>query len=317
MKRISVCTIFTLLVLSLLAGCVTSSSQNAEPNLSDKPNKQVIPEQNNKGPSKVAFTAMTFNIRVGAGITSLKTHPYKLTGSPDHLNFISDAIKSVDPDVIGLQEVRGDDQARRLAESLSMNYIYRRHGSHPAAKWWGIAILSKHRLIDAENYSITGWTSNRKLERIMLKCTIEIEGRKIDVYNTHVNHMVKSENQIENILKRVKENKYPAILLGDFNTVPENPALDPLRANLTEACDKVINQSSYFIKVNGTLHPELVRVRGKEIQKFWETSYRDHFRIDYIFYEPKSIQVVDVGLTEKEFWDASDHLGYFARLELI
>ena len=317
MHKKVICPTLIFLISIFFFGCATSSTKESKSKLSEQETKKVVPIQNNKTSSKVPFTIMTFNIRVGAGITNLKTHPYKLEGSSDNLDFIAKAIKSVDPDVIGLQEVRGKDQAQKLAESLNMNYIYRRHGSHPAAKWWGIAILSKHRIIDAENYGIIGRGSNRKFERILLKCTIEIKGRKITVFNTHVSHLSDQKTQINNILKRIKDSQNPVIVMGDSNIVPESPTIKPLKVNLIDACEKVISENADFIKINGTLHPDLVRERGAEAKNFWKTSYEDHFRIDYIFCEPKSIRVVDVGLTDKEYWDASDHIGYFARLELI
>jgi hypothetical protein len=40
-------------------------------------------------------------------------------------------------------------------------------------------------------------------------------------------------------------------------------------------------------------------------------------RVDYIFYDPKSFSVVDVGLMDKKYWGASDHIAIMSRLKLL
>jgi endonuclease/exonuclease/phosphatase family metal-dependent hydrolase len=37
-----------------------------------------------------------------------------------------------------------------------------------------------------------------------------------------------------------------------------------------------------------------------------------HRRIDYIFIDPKSFEVKDVGILPEKHWSASDHIAYFA-----
>ncbi|TET95656.1 MAG: hypothetical protein E3J28_00270, partial [Desulfobacteraceae bacterium] len=71
---------------------------------------------------------MTYNIRVGAGIENPFTSIRNLPSSREKLERIALAIKSVDPDVIALQEVRGIHQATFLAKTLNLNYAYSSHG---------------------------------------------------------------------------------------------------------------------------------------------------------------------------------------------
>ena len=73
------------------------------------------------------LTVMSYNIRVGYGGKDRGVDPYILSKRQENIAPIIAAIQSVGPDIIGLQEVRGSDQARRLALALDMNYAYAWH----------------------------------------------------------------------------------------------------------------------------------------------------------------------------------------------
>ena len=293
-------------------GCVSSPPKEYKQKPPEKESKEVFQLQDIKTPSDVPLTVMTFNIRVGAGIKMFGTIPHLLKNSPKNLDFIAQAIKSVDPDVVGLQEVQGDNQAKSLAKLLNMNYVYKRYGSHQVENWFGVAILSKHKITNSKNYSIAGLGSAQ--ERTLLECTIDVKGRETTFFVTHIHHKVNRDKQFKKVLKKILKSKNPVILMGDLNTVPESPEIQPLKETLRDTCEAVTNENSDFIQNNGTAHPKF---SGSALQRLFNTPYHDHFRIDYIFCDPRSFRVIDVGLTNKEYWNASDHLAYFARLELI
>jgi len=89
------------------------------------------------------ITIMTFNIRAGGGTENLDLSPKYVKATKDKLENLVAAIKSIDPDVVGLQEVRGYNQAKYFAEKLNMNFVY---GAHGASNWWGLTILSKFKI---------------------------------------------------------------------------------------------------------------------------------------------------------------------------
>jgi endonuclease/exonuclease/phosphatase family metal-dependent hydrolase len=296
-------------------GCASSPPKEYKHKPSEKETKEVVQPQASRMPSDVPLTAMTFNIRVGAGTKNIRTIPHKLKDSPKNLEFIAQAIKSVDPDVVGLQEVQGDDQAKSLSKLLNMNYVYKRYGSHPVENWFGVAILSKHRIKTSKNYIIAGWGTAQ--ERTLLECTIDVKGREVTIFAAHIHHKVNREKQFKKILKQISKSNNPVILMGDLNTVPESPEIQPLKESLSDTCEAVTNENSDFVKTNGTAHPKMIQAMGRLIQKLFKTPYHDHFRVDYVFCDKQSFRVIDVGLTNKQYWNASDHLAYFARLELI
>lgn len=94
---------------------------------------------------------MTFNIHVGGGSAYPLMNPYEVKATKENLTKVAEAIKSVDADIIGLQEVRGFQQATFIAEQLNLNYAYVPHQSG----WWGLAILSKYKISDLNSKPIS------------------------------------------------------------------------------------------------------------------------------------------------------------------
>ena len=84
----------------------------------------------------------------------------------------------------------------------------------------------------------------------------------------------------------------------------EDPNFEPIKAGLKDTLEAVEDEKAAFIKTQGTF------------QSPNDPKY-DHWRIDYIFYDPKSFRVTEIGLLEKDYWNTSDHIGYFSRLELM
>ncbi len=47
------------------------------------------------------------------------------------------------------------------------------------------------------------------------------------------------------------------------------------------------------------------------------TGFANDRRIDYVFVDPRRFKIWDVGLIPYAHWEASDHLGYYARISLM
>ena len=98
------------------------------------------------GDNSGLITAMTYNIRVGAGTAQWGESPYKLKDNANlDLQPVAAAIESVDADVVGLQEVYGQQQAEQLGQLLSMAVAYVPHGQGKHGGWWGVALLSRFK----------------------------------------------------------------------------------------------------------------------------------------------------------------------------
>ena len=230
---------------------------------------------------------MTFNIRVGCGRDSYGLNPYHCLPKKKNLDLVVDAIKSEDPDVVALQEVKGYRQAKYIAEKLNMNFSYGVHFSNN--KWWGLAILSTFEII----HSTTKTIYNDVNGRSGLICEIKINDLSYHIFNVHY-RLGYYENQVAATMKIANQIKGPVILLGDFNRRHENRVLAPIQAEFIDTCLAVTTESSKHVMTEGT----------------------GYGRIDYIFVQDNFFSVIDVGIASSgEYFDASDHYAYYSILK--
>jgi endonuclease/exonuclease/phosphatase family metal-dependent hydrolase len=239
---------------------------------------------------------MTFNIRVGGGIENPGYHPGKLKSSKEKIEKIALAIKSIDPDVVALQEVKEAGQAKQLAKRLNLNYVYMAH-----KEFWGLAMLSKHKILKAKSKKICKGCkvkvpSGRTFEdpRIAIVSVIDINGKKITFINVHY-HLGVYEEQVKETMKLLKRIKGPVVLMGDLNREQDDLEMKPIQDRFNDTCLAVDTENSEYVKKTGTM------VVGRSVVR----------RIDYIFVDSESFEVKDVGIV-KEYRDASDHYAYFA-----
>jgi endonuclease/exonuclease/phosphatase family metal-dependent hydrolase len=234
---------------------------------------------------------MTYNIRVGAGREKLLMPVKYLNSSGEKLEKIASAIKSVDPDIISLQEVKGSVQAKSLADALGFNYVYVSHGDSRLE--WGLAILSRFTIAEYQREIIH---HDDKKPRVALVCTIDLPNSSITVVNVHY-ALGDYDKQVKETMKILGDISGPALLMGDLNLIDPEKGLGPMRAELIDTCEVVDTKSSREAMQRGTF-----RFGSK--------------RIDYIFVDPDYFTVLDVGLTAEEHRKASDHLAYFACVTL-
>ena len=237
------------------------------------------------------LTLMTYNIRVGAGRENFLMPVKYLNSSGEKLEKIVSAIKSVDPDIISLQEVKGSVQAKSLADALGFNYVYVSHGDSRLE--WGLAVLSRFTIAEYQQKVIH---HDDKKPRVALVCAIDLPDSSITVVNVHY-ALGDYDKQVKETMRILGDISGPALLMGDLNLIDPEEGLAPMRAELIDTCKAVDTKGSREAKQRGTF-----RFGSK--------------RIDYIFVDPNYFTVLDVGLTAEEHRKASDHLAYFACVEV-
>jgi endonuclease/exonuclease/phosphatase family metal-dependent hydrolase len=230
---------------------------------------------------------MTYNIRVGAGRENLLMPVKYLNSSGEKLKKIALAIKSVNPDIIGLQEVKGSAQAKSLADALGFNYVYVSH--EDSRLEWGLAVLSRFTIARFQREVIH---HDAKKPRVGLVCTIDLPNSSLTVVNVHY-ALGDYDTQVKETMRIVGDSSEPVLLLGDLNLIDPEEGLEPLRAKFIDTCEAVDTNGSREAKQRGTF-----RFGSK--------------RIDYIFVDPDYFTVLDAGLTPEEHREPSDHLAYFA-----
>jgi endonuclease/exonuclease/phosphatase family metal-dependent hydrolase len=148
-----------------------------------------------------------------------------------------EGLRSLAPDVIGLQEVRQipgtlENQAEMLARALGMQWHFA-----PATPWGGgdegLAILSRLPIVDRGAHELPHAVPTER--RLLLHAAVDTPAGRVEVFTTHLNYRLtdggKREDQvvaIDTIVGGVAS-ELPKILCGDFNATPDSDEIRFLR----------------------------------------------------------------------------------------
>ena len=267
------------LTVCVLGGCGAFANIRSQPSPTDPHSRHPL-------------TVMSFNIRVGYGNRDHGVDPFTLSRRQERLGPIADAIRSQDADIVGLQEVRGRDQAERLARRLNMNYAYAGHATGVSLpSWWGVALLSKYPVTSAKGFAISYGRGNCKSA---LQCALDIGGRPMIFIVVHKDKDVKDGSPLRRVMARISRTDGMVILMGDFNMQPRDPRLAIVKSRFVDSAWTAQTTRARAARRTGT--------------------FLGVGRIDYIWIDPHQFKVVDAGLVDRRFWNASDHLAYWTRV---
>lgn len=245
------------------------------------------------------ITIMTYNIRIGAGHNEFDRNLYELKNEKKFdLTPVIEAIRSVEPDIVGLQEVLGERQAAKLGKVLDMNYAYVPHGIDKYGTWWGVAVLSKFPIQEISRQNIS---SGLGKTRANLIANINIFGQKTVFFCIHKDPDLTEGNSLRTTIKRINKIQEPVVLMGDLNILPSDARHDILSGRLEDTAILVNTKTAEFARKRGTYPSKHGDTWGK--------------RIDYILVDKGRFEVVDAGLINEKNWLASDHLGYYAKIK--
>ncbi|MFD8256081.1 endonuclease/exonuclease/phosphatase family protein [Streptomyces werraensis] len=194
----------------------------------------------------VPLRVATYNIHAGAGEDQVFD-----------LDRTAAALRDLRADVIGLQEVdvhwggrsAFTDEARALAEKLGMRVFFAPiYDLDPAAegaerRQYGVAVLSRHPVLRAENHEITR-LSTQTPDPVpapapgFAEIEIRVKGVRTHVYSTHLDYRADPSiraAQVDDMLGILADDRGPSVLVGDFNAEPSAPELAPLWHTLRDA----------------------------------------------------------------------------------
>jgi len=229
---------------------------------------------------------LTFNIYHGA----------TMKGDFD-LDYIADIIKSVDPDIVALQEVdfktnrsKKYDIAAELGYRTKMAPLFGASMPYDGGEY-GNAILSKRSIISSEKIALPGMKGTEPRSALTIT-TLTESGDTVVFISTHFSNEDERSRvlQAQKINELVKGSRYPAILAGDLNALPGSKSIETLKEE--------------WRVTDASKEPSFTYPPNKPEKK-----------IDYIMYTPaKKWKVKE----HKTICDtiASDHCSYFVVLEL-
>lgn len=158
---------------------------------------------------------------------------------------MADAIKALNPDIVGLNEIRDkgvdfeyDAQTSVLSELTDMKYHYFAkaidvEGVNP----YGNALLSKYPIVRAETILVPDPDPREETGPYETRCLLKakLEGG-ITVLVTHFGlNTDEQKNAAKTVLDNIENEK--CILMGDFNVIPENDVLNPIRKRMKDVAD--------------------------------------------------------------------------------
>lgn len=220
---------------------------------------------------------------------------------------VIEGLRELRPDVIGLQEVLQHEtlrnQAEDIAEALGYQYHFVSTAPEEEAKRYGNAILTRHPILARSERRLRPLEDSRTVAHVR----IAVDGRPVDIYDTHLHHTVEGgamrAEQLADILAHIGENDdgTPLVLMGDFNAEANRPELQPL--------------TERYVDTFGSTHP------GENITTLNPHYFPDrHERIDHIFVQRGRFEVLEARRVLDRpdaagTWP-SDHFGVMARLRL-
>jgi endonuclease/exonuclease/phosphatase family metal-dependent hydrolase len=142
---------------------------------------------------------------------------------------VADGIRSLGAAVVGLQEVQTSQIAADVAAQLGAPWDYRWIATGTGQ---GLALLSRYPIVSSRDFGPLPGTQPRDgagLHRV----TIDVEGRRINVYNTRLAKKRSIGQQAAFVATTVQQTAgggADAVVLGDFERVPWAGAVDRLTA---------------------------------------------------------------------------------------
>ncbi|GGU28696.1 endonuclease/exonuclease/phosphatase family protein [Nocardioides albus] len=175
------------------------------------------------------LTVMTFNIKGGKV-------------SPGELGGIAGVIRDAGADIVLLQEVDQNrrrsgnvDQPAVIASQLGMQSVFGANAYITDRGGYGTAILSRFPIDGYDNTHLPN--SGGKEQRGLLRANIIVEGQRLVVFNTHLDHTSDSLRQAQIGAVMAKVNAYDGakLLGGDLNAGSGSGVLGTALASLSDA----------------------------------------------------------------------------------
>ena len=213
--------------------------------------------------------------------------------------FFSGALSAFGADIVVLNEVRGagrdteyDPQTEILAKGAGYDYYYfaeaiKFGGVNP----YGNAILSRFPIVSADTLTIPdpdprGYDGYYET-RCVARAVVDVGGEKLTVLGVHFGlNPDEHENAVATILSAISPER--CVLMGDFNSHPDDPIIAPLFERMTDAAS----------------------VFGSPLMSFPSDGPTE--KIDYVFVTP-DIKVISADIPAAVI---SDHRPHTAEIEL-
>ena len=159
---------------------------------------------------------------------------------------MADVIRQFDPDIVGLNEMylKGTDvafepQTAILSELTGMPYnAFAKAIDVGENNPYGNGILSKIPFSSVQTIPIPDPVPKQEYSNYESRCLLKAELENgVTVLVTHFGlNPDEQQNAVQTVLEHIRDEK--CILMGDFNVLPDNAVLSPIRARMKDAAEK-------------------------------------------------------------------------------
>ncbi len=210
-------------------------------------------------------------------------------------DLFAQAIKNHDVDFCGLNEVRGEgpiegytDQTNAIADKLGYHRYFGQAIKVRGTSPYGNAVVSKIPFKSIETIKIPDPDIINELNRdgepvhyesrCIIKSVVEKDGKNICILVTHFG-LAESEriNAVNKLCEIIDETDLPIIVMGDFNTEPDEKLLTPLfdRLKNVDTYENTFPSDKPRIKIDYILYKGLKCVASETVNEI----YADHLPI--------------------------------------
>ena len=286
---------------------------------------------------KDTLSIITFNVGYLSGMTNNRAVDRNFKLFEDNLHKSLNVLQALSPDFIAFQEIDfGSDRSYHVnqlnefqknmkfpyaAKAVNWDKTYVPFPYWPISQQFGNiysgqAVLSNYPLIGMDIIPLVKPVNNPfyynafYLDRIIQVAKIKVGKKEMVIINLHLEafHANTRDAQIITVLREVHKysEKYPVLVVGDFNSTPPE-ATHPYQD------DHVIKTILSDFQLEMAIGMD--QNKKNESANFTFPSDSPSGRLDYIFYNPKFVQIIDarvVGESEQ----VSDHLPVYMKFAL-
>lgn len=248
----------------------------------------------------------------------MKIATYNVNGINGRLPVLLKWLSQAKPDIVCLQELKAPQEKFPIEEINAAGYqaIWKGQKS-----WNGVAILSKgHEITEVQN-SLPGNkddVQSRYIEAIINKMVIcclylpngnPYPGEKFEYKLEWIKRLKKRANELIKM-------ELPAILIGDFNIIPEEIDVYKPEKWIDDALfRKEVRKSFVDLQKKGWIDSLRILNPGKQVFTFWDYMYHSYdrnagMRLDHILISPylaSSLENSGVDSSVRGWEKSSDH----------
>lgn len=248
----------------------------------------------------------------------MKIATYNVNGINGRLPVLLKWLSKAKPDIVCLQELKAPQEKFPIEEINAAGYqaIWKGQKS-----WNGVAILSKgHEITEVQN-SLPGNkddVQSRYIEAIINKMVIcclylpngnPYPGEKFEYKLEWIKRLKKRANELIKM-------ELPAILIGDFNIIPEEMDVYKPEKWIDDALfRKEVRKSFADLQKKGWIDSLRILNPGKQVFTFWDYMYHSYdrnagMRLDHILISPylaSSLENSGVDSSVRGWEKSSDH----------